>query len=111
MNKEMMKGSIDILLLSVLAKHDSYGYEIVQSLKESSDEMYSMSEGTMYPALKRLETQGYISSYWMEQENNRPRKYYHLTDEGEKALKNKLKDWQQINQLIAKWTKGEATYE
>lgn len=111
MNKEMMKGSIDLLLLSVIAKQDSYGYEIVQALKQSSNEMYSMSEGTLYPALKRLEAYGYITSYWTEQENSRPRKYYQLTEEGAKALKSKLDDWKQINQLIAKWTEKRAGYE
>ena len=64
MNKEMMKGSIDLILLSIISTKDMYGYEMVQVLKQSSDEAYSMSEGTLYPALKRLETQGTIESYW-----------------------------------------------
>ena len=55
MDKEIMKGSIDILLLSLLNKRDMYGYEIVKTLKENSNELYNMSEGTLYPALKRLE--------------------------------------------------------
>ncbi|MGE7624596.1 PadR family transcriptional regulator [Viridibacillus sp. NPDC096237] len=111
MNKEMMKGSTDLLLLSIIAKQDMYGYEIVQALKQSSDELYSMSEGTLYPALKRLESQGYINSYWVENEGARRRKYYELTEEGQNALSGKLKDWQQINQLIEKWTKGDVLYE
>ena len=56
MDKEIMKGSIDILLLSLMNKRDMYGYEMVKELKESSKELYSMSEGTLYPALKRLES-------------------------------------------------------
>lgn len=102
----MMKGSIDLLLLSVLANDDMYGYEIVQKLKQSSNEYYSMSEGTLYPALKRLETQNLIASYWQEHPNSRRRKYYQLTEDGSKALKSKLADWQQLNQLIGKWTEG-----
>jgi len=111
MNKEMMKGSIDLLLLSVIAKRDMYGYEIIQALKESSSELYSMSEGTLYPALKRLETQDFITSYWQEQENKRRRKYYQITDDGQKAIEIKLRDWKQLNNLIAKWSEGGALYE
>jgi DNA-binding PadR family transcriptional regulator len=111
MNKEMMKGSIYLLLLSVIAKRDMYGYEIIQALKESSSELYSMSEGTLYPALKRLETQDFITSYWQEQENKRRRKYYQITDDGQKAIEIKLRDWKQLNNLIAKWSEGGALYE
>lgn len=111
MNKEMMKGSIDLLLLSIIAKKDMYGYEMVQVLKQSSEDAYSMSEGTLYPALKRLETQGTIEAYWQEQENNRPRKYYRITDEGKKALHSKLKDWQQIHALISKWNGSGVAYD
>lgn len=107
----MMKGSIDLILLSIISTKDMYGYEMVQVLKQSSDEAYSMSEGTLYPALKRLETQGTIESYWQEQENNRPRKYYRITDEGKKALHSKLKDWQQIHALISKWNGSGVAYD
>lgn len=55
MDKEIMKGSIDILILSIIEKHDTYGYEIAKSIKEKSEGLYSMGEGTLYPALKRLE--------------------------------------------------------
>lgn len=64
MDKEMMKGSIDILLLSELNRHDSYGYEIVKNLKQRSNDLYDMSEGTLYPALKRLEKKEFVESYW-----------------------------------------------
>ena len=106
-----MKGSIDLLLLSIIAKKDMYGYEMVQVLKQSSEEAYSMSEGTLYPALKRLEAQGTIESYWQEQENSRPRKYYRITEDGQKALHSKLKDWQQIHALISKWNDSGVAYD
>ena len=106
-----MKGSIDLLLLSIISNKDMYGYEMIQALKQTSEEAYSMSEGTLYPALKRLETQELIFSYWVEQDNNRPRKYYQITEDGKKALQVKLKDWQQINQLISKWNDGRTVYE
>lgn len=111
MNKEMMKGSTDLLLLSIISKRDMYGYEIVQALKQSSDELYSMSEGTLYPALKRLESLGYIHSYWVENDGMRKRKYYQLTKDGQRALAEKLNDWRQINKLIEKWTDGGAVLD
>ena len=61
-----MKGSIDILLLSLVNKRDMYGYEMVKELKESSHELYNMSEGPLYPALKRLENKDWLESYWSE---------------------------------------------
>lgn len=106
-----MKGSTDLILLSIFSKKDMYGYEIVQVLKQSSDDTYSMSEGTLYPALKRLETQGAIESYWQEEEKIRPRKYYRITEEGQKALQSKLKDFQQIHELISKWNKPGVAYD
>lgn len=63
MDKEIMKGSIDILILSVIAQGHTYGYEITKSLKDKSQDLYQMSEGTLYPALKRLEAKECLESY------------------------------------------------
>lgn len=107
MDKELMKGSIDILLLSLISQRDMYGYEIVRSLKETSDQLYNMSEGTLYPALKRLEKKGRLTSYWKESEGGSRRKYYSITEEGRKGLQAKLNDWNTIHQLIYKCVEGE----
>ena len=74
MEKEMMKGSIDILLLSLLAEQDRYGYEMTKQLRVLSDEAYSMNEGTLYPALKRLEQQRLVTSYWQDETSGKRRK-------------------------------------
>lgn len=95
-----MQGSIDILLLSLIAKKDSYGYEIAKTLKESSNDLYHMSEGTLYPALKRLEKKGWIESYWGDAATGGRRKYYQITSGGKKELRSKLKDWKSVNDLI-----------
>lgn len=100
MDKEMMKGSIDILLLSLLTNHDMYGYEMVKTLKKRSDQLYNMSEGTLYPALKRLEKKGWLTAYWGGNESGGRRKYYTLTDEGKGELNRKLNEWKQISSLI-----------
>ncbi|WP_421383872.1 PadR family transcriptional regulator [Bacillus salacetis] len=106
MNKELMKGSIDILLLSLISKKDMYGYEMVKKLKESSGDLYNMSEGTLYPALKRLEKNEWVTSYWNETDKGSRRKYYRITERGVAELSAKLKDWQAVHRLIDKTLGG-----
>ncbi|GED14787.1 PadR family transcriptional regulator [Aneurinibacillus migulanus] len=106
MDKEIMKGSIDILLLSLLAQQEMYGYEMVKTLKETSGDLYNMSEGTLYPALKRMEKKNWIESYWQEADAGGRRKYYRMTEDGRKELERKLKDWHSINHLIFKCAEG-----
>ncbi|QAS52037.1 PadR family transcriptional regulator [Halobacillus litoralis] len=103
MDREIMKGSIDILMLNLVNRHDMYGYEIVKHLREESDQLYNMSEGTLYPALKRLEKKEWLTSYWTETTHGR-RKYYKITDEGRKILLQKLEEWKSVNDLITKTT-------
>jgi PadR family transcriptional regulator, regulatory protein PadR len=105
-NKEMMKGSIDILLLSLIEKEDLYGYEIAKRLKEKSNDLYSMGEGTLYPALQRLEKQNLIKAYWGDSESGGRRKYYSITEEGKKELSKKLNEWDVLNNLIKSCREG-----
>lgn len=105
MDKEMLKGSIDLLLLSLISKRDLYGYEITKLLKELSDDTYEMGEGTLYPALKRLERKTWIESYWSETQSGR-RKYYHMTELGRKELEKKQQDWKRVETLVRKSTEG-----
>lgn len=107
MDKEIMKGSIDILLLSLMDRRDMYGYEMVKELKENSEDLYSMSEGTLYPALKRLETKLLLESYWEESDTGARRKYYRITKDGKKELVRKLKEWNKVSQLITRCSEGE----
>ncbi|MGN1386652.1 MAG: PadR family transcriptional regulator [Bacillus sp. (in: firmicutes)] len=106
MDKEILKGSIDILLLSLISQKDCYGYEMVKSLKENSKELYSMGEGTLYPALKRLEKKKWIESYWQEADAGKRRKYYRITGVGTKELAKKIGDWNVVKELIQKTSEG-----
>lgn len=105
MDKEMMKGSIDLLLLSLIEQRDLYGYEMTKVLKRLSDDTYEMSEGTLYAALKRMERKQFIESYWQETENGR-RKYYRMTKQGRKELVIKKSNWQWMNDLVKKSSEG-----
>ncbi|GAB6150431.1 PadR family transcriptional regulator [Clostridium novyi] len=100
MDKEIMKGSIDILLLSIINKHDTYGYEIAKCIKEKGNDIYSMGEGTLYPALKRLELKGFIESYWEKSSLVGRRKYYRITELGKEVLKEKIDNWNSVTKLI-----------
>lgn len=97
----MLKGSIDLLLLSLIRQRDLYGYEIMQIIKTISDDTYEMSEGTLYAALKRMERKNWINSYWQESESGR-RKYYSITEEGLKEWKRKRDNWRWTDALIRK---------
>lgn len=114
MDKEMMKGSIDLILLSLINQKDLYGYEIIQILKDLSENTYEMSEGTLYAALKRMERKSLIKSYWDAKEGVR-RKYYTMTSNGQKELQKKENNWLWMTQLVErskgaiKPNKGEVT--
>jgi len=106
MDRELLKGSIEILLLSLLAQSDCYGYEMTKKLRVLSDDAYHMNEGTLYPALKRLEKKECVTSYWSQQSDGGRRKYYSITENGRTILAEKLKNWQQINTLILNTAEG-----
>ncbi|GGH88471.1 DNA-binding PadR family transcriptional regulator [Pullulanibacillus pueri] len=106
MDREIMKGSIDILLLVIISKKEMYGYEMVKELKALSNDLYQMGEGTLYPALKRLERKSLITSFWVDSENGKRRKYYRITDEGRRECDRKVQDWQSVNQLILRSMEG-----
>ncbi len=101
MDKELLKGNIDIILLILISYKPMYGYELGKEIKSTTGEYYELGEGTMYLALKRLEDKGFISSYWEKiPQKNMKRKYYKLTNEGQFELELKLRSWQAINILI-----------
>ncbi|USK79178.1 PadR family transcriptional regulator [Peribacillus frigoritolerans] len=101
MDKELMKGSIDLLLLSLLSQKQLYGYEITKILKQMSKGNYEISEGTLYPALKRLEKKEFIKGHWKESESGR-RKYYHVTENGQTELERKRECFFFLEKLVRK---------
>lgn len=97
----MMKGSIDLLILSLLSQRELYGYEMTKVLRKMGEGQYEISEGTLYPALKRLEKKEYIEGYWQESEAGR-RKYYRLTDSGQTELERKRSSFSFLENLVRK---------
>ena len=91
-SKELAKGSTALLVLSVIAKEDMYGYQIIKTIEKQSNSVFSMKEGTLYPILHTLESDGYLTAYWVEAEG-RSRKYYKITDKGLKQFDEKQEEW------------------
>jgi DNA-binding PadR family transcriptional regulator len=107
MDKELLKGSIDIVILALTSVKDVYGYEITKKIKDYTNAAYEMGEGTLYPALKRLEEKNLLISYWGDTDKGGRRKYYKITNEGKKALEEKIKNWELINHLINECLQGD----
>src|SRR5467141_2010289 len=90
---ELKKGSVQLCLLALLAKEQKYGFQILKELRDLSDGFFDLKEGTLYPALRRLEERGFVASRWQEPKSGMPRKYYRLTDRGRTALREALAVW------------------
>lgn len=97
-----MKGSTSLILLQLLVEKDMYGYEIVKEMESRSDYVLQIKEGTLYPALHKLEKQQYIESYWQEPDKGPARKYYQITESGKEILHEKTSEWKNFVRVIDK---------
>ena len=104
--KEMLKGYIDIIILSMLYEEDLYGYELGKRVKEQTQNNFELKEGTLYLAFKRLEQSGYIESYWGDESVGGRRKYYRLKEEGRAHLKRRKRDWENLKTVMDLILKG-----
>lgn len=102
-SRELLKGSTNLLVLSLLEKENMYGYQMIKKISEKSENVFEFQEGTLYPILHGLEEKNYITSHW-DTEGSKKRKYYSITKEGKKHLKEKKEEWQLfsggINQIV-----------
>lgn len=106
-NKEVLKGHIDTLILSLLQTRDMYGYELAKFVRQKSKEQFELKEGTLYLSLKRLEKNKWVESYWgNEQGPGGRRKYYKLTVAGEAGFKEKCKEWKFVKEIMDVFLKG-----
>ncbi|NQZ58355.1 MAG: PadR family transcriptional regulator [Lentisphaeraceae bacterium] len=99
-NKELTAASSEPIILSILQQHESYGYAIIQKVKELSEGQMSWTDGMIYPVLHKLADKGFISSYWGKSETGRRRKYYSITEDGKKALAERLEQWQKVSATL-----------
>jgi PadR family transcriptional regulator, regulatory protein PadR len=106
LDKEQLKGNLDLIILAHVSKTDDYGGAIVKKIYDESNQQYKMSEGTLYSLLKRLEKKGLLSSYWGDETNGGRRRYYSITDAGKVTFKEKLESWRSINKMIENSIRG-----
>lgn len=93
MDQKLLWGTLEMLILRVVSEAPTYGYRITQTVLSESGGQFDIKEGSLYPALHRLERRGELKSYWVEAEGERRRKYYKITAAGAKALATREKDW------------------
>ena len=100
MEKEMLRGSLELLILSRIQAQDAYGGQILKEILKDIQEVLVISEGTLYALLKRLEKKAWIQSYWGDAHLGARRKYYRISPKGTKAYEEKLANWRVLNTLI-----------
>jgi len=99
MNSQLLWGAVEMLILEVVSHGPTYGYEIAQTVADQSRGYFDLKEGSLYPALHRLEQQKLLTSFWDEVDGRR-RKYYRLTSAGRKSLESKKTAWRSFAQGV-----------
>ena len=98
---EVLKGTLDMLILKVVALGPIHGYAISQRIQQISKDFFQVSEGSLYPALHRLEDGGWLQAEWEETETGREAKFYSLTRAGKKRLSAELVNWERLSEAVA----------
>lgn len=97
---DLVQGTLDLLILRTLALQPMHGWGIAQRIRQVSGDVLQVNQGALYPALHRLEQQGWIRAKWGESENNRRAKYYSLTPDGTKYLRQERAQWKRLSLAI-----------
>jgi DNA-binding PadR family transcriptional regulator len=103
-SKTLMAASTRPIILAVLSREEDYGYSIIQKVKEISGGSLKWTDGMLYPVLQRMEMDNLIVSNWRLSKENRPRRYYKITEKGEKELASELVNWRNIWQALIRLT-------
>lgn len=98
---DLLQGTLDMLILKTVALESMHGWGIAQRIQQTSHGVLSINQGSLYPALYRLEAQGWIKSEWGSSENNRQAKYYKLTAAGHRQLTDETENWERLSAAIA----------
>jgi transcriptional regulator len=97
---DVLQGTLDLLILRTIARKPLHGWGIAKRIQALSGDTLSVSQGSLYPALHRLENQGWIGAAWQESDLGRPAKVYSLTREGRKQLERELKSWNRLSSAV-----------
>lgn len=100
LSSDLLRGHTDTIVLNCLLRQDRYGFEIYNSILERTGEAYELKETTLYSSYKRLEKEGYITSYWGDETQGARRRYYHITDKGRKMYRQNKLDLEFTQKII-----------
>lgn len=100
-SSDLIQGTLDLLILKTLARGPVHGWGIAKRIEQLSDDVLSVGQGSLYPALHRLEQQGWISAEWRDSDLGRSAKFYSLTRDGKRQLENELKTWTRLSSAVA----------
>ena len=103
---DLLQGTLELLVLKILADGRMHGFSIARRIERLTDDMLSVEEGSLYPALHRMERRGWLRSHWGASENNRKAKYYQLTRRGEKQLQEQENSWTDFARAVGKVLRG-----
>jgi PadR family transcriptional regulator PadR len=103
---DLIRGHTDTIILNVLQKGDSYGYQIYKTIIELSENQYELKEATLYTAFRRLEKDGLVVSYWGDETQGGRRKYYRISEEGIKRYEHNKKEWNFAKGVLNKLIEG-----
>ena len=101
-NVDLLQGTLDVLILKTLAPGAMHGWGIAQRIQQLSDDVLRVNQGSLYPALHRLEAEGWIAAEWGASENNRKAKYYRLTRAGQRQLEAETENWRRLAAAVGR---------
>src|SRR6195256_3313915 len=99
---DLMQGTLELLILKTLSRDSMHGYGVAQRIHEAADDLLKIEDGSLYPALYRMEERGWIASEWGVSDNNRRAKFYKLTRAGRKQLEAESSNWERISRAISR---------
>jgi PadR family transcriptional regulator, regulatory protein PadR len=103
---DLVQGTLDLLILKTLSLEPKHGWAIAKRIQQISNEVLQVQQGSLYPALHRLEQQGLIEAEWGNSENNRQAKFYQLTRDGRKQLAEETRNWERLSAAVARVLAG-----
>jgi len=98
---ELLRGTLDMLILKIVALGPSHGYAIAQRLRQVSKDFFTVHQGSLYPALHRLEDKGWLQAQWRDTDTGREAKFYAITKNGRKQLETEVLGWEQLSNAVA----------
>jgi len=104
--KDVVQGTLDLLVLGILAAQPMYGWGVMQRIRYLTEDVFQVTTGSLFPALRRLEENGWLSGFWDVSENNRKARYYAITKAGQKQLAREKQHWKSITAAVEKVMEG-----